>query len=77
MGLSGEPYRRLLELVQEAREMIGGCSHADGRPMTFDELEVHRAAEMQSLKRFINQLKEEIARYECRQPAQRECGAGK
>ena len=30
-----------------------------------------REAELQSIKRFINQLKEEIARYECRQPARR------
>jgi len=28
--------------------------------------------EMESLKRFINQLKEEIARYEAHQPLQRE-----
>ncbi|MEX2310068.1 MAG: hypothetical protein WD738_21025 [Pirellulales bacterium] len=28
-----------------------------------------REAEMESLKRMINQLKEEIARYEARQPA--------
>ena len=30
-----------------------------------------REAEMESLKRMINQLKEEIARYEARQPARR------
>jgi flagellar biosynthesis chaperone FliJ len=30
-----------------------------------------REAELLSLKRFINQLKEEIARYEARQPARR------
>jgi flagellar biosynthesis chaperone FliJ len=30
-----------------------------------------REASMRSLKRLVNQLKEEIARYEARQPAQR------
>jgi len=30
-----------------------------------------RDAELQSLKRFMNQLKEEIARYEAHQPARR------
>lgn len=30
-----------------------------------------REAEMESLKRTIKQFKEEIARYECRQPVQR------
>lgn len=29
-----------------------------------------RELSLESLKRLINQLKEEIARYECRQPAQ-------
>jgi hypothetical protein len=39
MGLSAAQRERLLEIAQEAREIVGGCLHDDGRPMTFDELE--------------------------------------
>lgn len=34
-----EKRRRWLELVQEAKEILGGCLHQDGRPKTFAELE--------------------------------------
>jgi hypothetical protein len=37
---------------------------------TPDDPHIHRLT-LQSLKRTINQLTEEIARYECRQPARR------
>jgi hypothetical protein len=39
MELSAEQRRRLDELAREAREIIGGCCHPDGRPLTFAELE--------------------------------------
>ena len=39
MKLSGTKRDRLRELAREAREIIGGCLHSDGRPMTFAELE--------------------------------------
>lgn len=39
MDLSLEKRRRLLELVEEAREILGGCLDQDGRPKTFAELE--------------------------------------
>ena len=39
MGYSTEKRRGLLELVQEAKELVGGCLHPDGRPKTFAELE--------------------------------------
>ncbi len=50
---------RRLELLYEADENETGGD---------EEL---REAEMESLKRLINQLKEEIARYEAHQPARR------
>ena len=39
MGLSASQRQRLEEIAKEAREIIGGCLHPDGRPMTFAELE--------------------------------------
>lgn len=39
MDLSMEKRRRLQELIDEAKEILGGCLHADGRPKTFAELE--------------------------------------
>ena len=39
MDLSMEKRRRLLELVEEAKELLGGCLDQDGRPKTFVELE--------------------------------------
>lgn len=39
MGLSAAQRRRLEEIAEEAREIVGGCLHPDGRPMTFAELE--------------------------------------
>jgi dsDNA-specific endonuclease/ATPase MutS2 len=53
-----EKLRLLEESYEEARQETGGD----------EEL---REAEMQSLKRLINQFKEEIARYEAHQPARR------
>jgi hypothetical protein len=31
--------KRLQEIAAEAKEIVGGCLHEDGRPMTFAELE--------------------------------------
>ena len=45
-------------------------SYAEVFIETGDDQEL-RDAELESLKRFINQLKEEIARYEAHQPARR------
>ena len=39
MGLSAAQRNRLAELSREAGEILGGCLHSDGRPMTFAELE--------------------------------------
>jgi len=54
--------REKLQLLEESYEEV--------RQETGDE--ELREAEMESLKRFINQLKEEIARYEAHQPLKRE-----
>ena len=39
MGLSATQRERLQEIAAEAKQIIGGCLHPDGRPMTFAELE--------------------------------------
>ena len=39
MGLSSSQRRRLQEIATEVKEIVGGCLHPDGRPMTFAELE--------------------------------------
>ena len=39
MGLSSSQRQRLQELAAEVQEIVGGCLHPDGRPMTFAELE--------------------------------------
>lgn len=52
-----------LRLLEESYEEVRKETDAD------EEL---REAEMESLKRFINQLKEEIPRYEAHNPARRE-----
>ena len=39
MGFSAAQRRRLEEIAREVKEIVGGCEHADGRPMTFAELE--------------------------------------
>ena len=39
MGLSVIQRKRLQEIAVEAKEIVGGCLHEDGRPMTFAELE--------------------------------------
>lgn len=39
MGLSAAKRERLREIAQEVKEIVGGCLHPDGRPMTFAELE--------------------------------------
>jgi hypothetical protein len=39
MGLSAAQRDRLQELAREAKEIVGGCLDADGRPLTFSELE--------------------------------------
>ena len=39
MKLSATQRERLQEIAREATEIVGGCLHPDGRPMTFAELE--------------------------------------
>ena len=39
MKLSANQRERLQEIATEAKEIVGGCLHPDGRPMTFAELE--------------------------------------
>ena len=39
MELSATQRERLHEIAAEAKEIVGGCLHSDGRPMTFAELE--------------------------------------
>jgi len=39
MTLSAAQRERLQEIAAEAKEIVGGCLHPDGRPMTFAELE--------------------------------------
>lgn len=39
MRLSPNQRERLRELAREAKEIVGGCLHPKGRPMTFAELE--------------------------------------
>ena len=39
MGLSDTQRDRLRQIADEVKEIVGGCLHADGRPMTFAELE--------------------------------------
>ena len=59
------------ELANTRRKLqrLEALYEADERETGGDE--ELREAEMESLKRLINQLKEEIARYEARQPARR------
>ena len=65
-------------MLQNERELSNTRGKLSRLEASYDELSNEdygddelREAEMQSLKRFINQLKEEIARYEARLPAQR------
>ena len=39
MGLSASKRERLKQIAAEVQEILGGCVHPDGRPMTFSELE--------------------------------------
>lgn len=39
MGLSASQRERLAEISREVKEIVGGCMHPDGRPLTFSELE--------------------------------------
>lgn len=39
MKLSATQRERLKEIATEAKEVVGGCLHGEGRPMTFAELE--------------------------------------
>jgi hypothetical protein len=61
--------RNELELVNTRRKLqkLEALYEADEKEIDGDE--DLREAEMESLKRQINQLKEEIARYEAHQPA--------
>ena len=53
---------------RKLRELETEYDAAIKRPITNEQV---REATLNSLKRLINQLKEEIARYESRQPARR------
>ena len=39
MGLSSLQRQRLQVIAAEVKEIVGGCLHPDGRPMTFAEME--------------------------------------
>jgi hypothetical protein len=39
MRLSASKRERLKQIGAEVQEILGGCVHPDGRPMTFSELE--------------------------------------
>jgi hypothetical protein len=39
MSLSASNRERLKQIAAEVQEILGGCVHSDGRPMTFSELE--------------------------------------
>ena len=39
MSLSASKRERLKQIAAEVQEILGGCVHPDGRPMTFSELE--------------------------------------
>ena len=39
MRLSASKRERLKRIAAEVQEILGGCVHPDGRPMTFSELE--------------------------------------
>jgi hypothetical protein len=39
MNLSASKRERLKQMAAEVQEILGGCVHPDGRPMTFSELE--------------------------------------
>ncbi|HUY87237.1 MAG TPA: hypothetical protein VMV10_00735 [Pirellulales bacterium] len=39
MSLSASKRERLKQIAAEMQEILGGCVHPDGRPMTFSELE--------------------------------------
>ena len=39
MKLSAEQRGRLQGIGSQVKEILGGCLHADGRPMTFSQLE--------------------------------------
>jgi flagellar biosynthesis chaperone FliJ len=58
--------------LSNAREKLRllEASYEEARRETGGDKDLHEA-EMESLKRFMNQLKEEIARYEARQPVRR------
>ena len=38
MGLSAAQRERLQQIASEVKDIVGGCLHADGRPMTFAEI---------------------------------------
>jgi hypothetical protein len=60
--------RELVNTKRKIRDLEEGYEEARA-----DTDDVHlRELEMESLKRLINQLKEEIARYEAHQPERRE-----
>lgn len=70
-GTRGEGLRNDRELANTREKLqVLEKQYESLRVGTSEDQDVHRVS-MRSLKRTINQLKEEIARYEARQPARR------
>ena len=79
MSLSARQRQRLVEMSGELREMLGGCTHADGCPKTFAELEDEcveaadlLAAVTLQLRAGERELPEDACRCpECQRPGER------
>ncbi len=59
MKLSAKKRARLEELAREAAEIVGGCLHSDGTPMTFEELEDQcvEAGDLVTTTMLVNQVR--------------------
>ena len=79
MSLSARQRQRLVEMSGELQEMLGGCTHADGCPKTFAELEDEcveaadlLAAVTLQLRAGERELPEDACRCpECQRPGER------
>jgi hypothetical protein len=71
MSLSARQRQRLVEMSGELQEMLGGCTHADGCPKTFAELE-DECVEAADLFAGERELPEDACRCpECQRPGER------
>lgn len=70
-GPRREGLRNERELANTREKLQALEKHYESLRIATSEDQAVRGASMRSLKRTINQLKEEIARYEVRQPARR------